>query len=96
MGINLGHIEIAKSLMQEIMYDNGCVNRFEKEKYPNKWVVKIADKAAIFFDNNENCLTNEHIEQIVTGEYEYNNLYYGNMVGYSELNKILNEYFESL
>ena len=42
MQTDKGHIEIAKSLMKEIQYDNGAVNRWNDEIYPEKWVNKIA------------------------------------------------------
>ena len=88
------NIEIAKSLMKEIMYDNGAVDRWHPEKYPKKWVNKIAPIAGRFFEHNPSYLTNEHIMNICDGFLEENEKLYGNLVGYKELDKVLNEYFD--
>lgn len=88
------HIEIAKSLMKEIMFDNGMVDRWHPEKYPERWVNKIAKSAGVFFDAHPELLTNEDIENICCGEMEENEQKYGSLPEYEQLNKDLNNYFD--
>ena len=90
-----GHLEIAKSLMLEILYDNGYIDRWhtEKSQFSKKWQIKIAPVAAMFFDKHPELLTNEHIENICCGEVGENEEMYGKIEGYKELLDILNEYF---
>lgn len=85
--------ELAKRLIQEIMYCNGMVNRWEPETYPQEWVDKIAGPAAKFFGANPHCYTDEDIENICDGEYGENQLLYSQLEGYAELDEVLNEYF---
>lgn len=49
--IRIDYKAIAKALMREIMYDNGCVNRYEEEKYPKEQVKAIASELPKFFEN---------------------------------------------
>jgi len=44
-----GDIIIAKELMALIQLDNGCINRQEKESYPEKWIKLISKSAGYFF-----------------------------------------------
>ena len=59
--IDINYEAIAKALMREIMYDNGCVNRYEEEKYPEEQVKEIASELPKFFENlikelvSDNC-----------------------------------------
>ena len=95
--IDPGHIEIAKSLMKEILYDNGYVDRWhpEEKQYSKKWMDKIAVVAGNFFDQNPEVLTDEDIESICCGFVEENEEKYGSLSGYKEMSDILNEYFNS-
>ena len=56
-----GHLEIARSLMKEILYDNGYVDRWhpEKSQMSKKWENKIAPIAGVFFEAHPELLTNE-------------------------------------
>lgn len=96
MTTDKGHIEIAKSLMKEIQYDNGAVDRWHAEKYPEKWVNKIALAAGVFFEANPDKLTDEDIFEITCGEMEDSSEAYGNLIGWTELNVVLNEYFDNM
>ncbi len=91
-----GSIELAKSLMKEIMYDNGVVDRFHPEKYSRRWVNKIAPIAEYFFAKNPQVLENEDINLICCGFQEDVDAKYGKMDGWNELNKVLNDYFNNL
>lgn len=93
-----GHVEIAKSLMKEIMYDSGVVDRWHPEKYPEKWVNKIAPIAGKFFDLHPKLLTNENIELLATGSEECDGTFDGleNYEGFQELNDVLNEYHDNI
>lgn len=86
--------ELAKRLMKEIMYDNGMVDRWNTEQYPQNWVDKIAGPADKFFNANPHCYTDEDIENICAGEYGENQLLYSQLEGYAELEEVLNEYFD--
>ena len=79
MNNDAGHIEIAHSLMKDIMSSNGMVDRFhpEPKPYPKKWVNKIAPAAGVFFDSNPDLLTNENILEISDGFEEDNEEKYG-------------------
>lgn len=85
---------IAMQLMKEIQYDNGWVDRNNPESYPNKWIDKISPYAQVFFSANPNLLTNDDIENICCGELGENQELYGNLVGYKELDQVLNKYFD--
>ncbi len=87
-------IGIAKSMMKEIMYDNGAVDINHPEKYPEKWVEKISIAAVLFFEANPKMLTNEDIENICCGELGENQEKYGKLEGYKELDKVLNDYHD--
>lgn len=93
MGEDKGNIEIARTLMKEIMYCNGMVNRWEPEWYPKKWVNKIASIAGGFFEANPKILTNDHIRRICDGEEGENEKIYGKLEGWKELNQVLDDYF---
>ena len=84
--------EVAKQLMEMIQCDNGY-HHFEGISFPSKWVNKIAKKAEIFFNKYPDMLTDEVLEQIGYGGSDENE---DLMVleGYSELDKVLGEYFD--
>ena len=96
MQTDKGHIEIAKSLMKEIQYDNGAVNRWNDETYPEKWVNKIAIAAGVFFEANPDRLTDEDIFEIACGGMEDSEETYGKLTGWKGLNDVLNEYFDNM
>jgi hypothetical protein len=92
--IDKGDIEIAKSLMKKIMYDNGAVDRWNPEKYPEKWVSKIAPIAGNFFEKNPELLTDENITVLACGSDSlvgFDGM--ENLEGFKELNDVLNDYF---
>lgn len=95
--MNDPHLEIAKKLMLEILYDNGYIDRWhtEKSQFSEDWQNKIAPIAGKFFELNPSILTDENIENICCGFVEENEELYGNLEGYKELSDILNEYFNS-
>lgn len=92
--IDLGHIEIARSLMKDIMYANGMVNRWRPEKYPKKHVNRIAKSAGIFFDAHPEFLTDDDILNMADGFVEENQEKYGIYPEYKQLSDDLNEYFD--
>lgn len=95
MGKNINHIELAKALMREIQYDNGMVDRWHPESYPEYWVTKIAEAGAKFFDANPEKLTEDDIFEIACGFHEDNEKIYGPLIGWTELNDVLNDYFDN-
>ena len=95
--IGSGHIEIANSLMKEIMYSNGMVDRWrpEPKPYPKKWVNKIAPIAGKFFDLYPDLLTDENISEMSDGDVDDNEKKYGGCKGWKELNEVLNDFFNN-
>jgi len=93
-----GYIEIAKSLMKEIMYDNGAVDRWHPEHYSEKWINKIAPIAGNFFDKHPELLNDKNIETLALGSDKCDETFDGleNYYGFKELNDILNEYFDNI
>ena len=91
-----GHLEIAKTMMLAILYDNGYINRWrsEKSQFSVKWQNKIAPVAGKFFDLHPELLTDENIEQICQGEVGETEAMFGKYEGFKELNEILGSYFE--
>lgn len=91
--VDPGHIEIARSVMQEIMYDNGMVDRWHPEKYPKKYVNAIAASAGVFFDAHPGLLTDEDIELICCGEESEVKEKYSGYQEYKQMSIDLNKYF---
>ena len=91
--LDLGHIEIARSMMKEIMYDIGMVDRWHPEKYPKKYVNAIAASAGVFFDAHPEILTDDDIYNICCGFVEENQEKYGELPEYKQLDIDLNRYF---
>lgn len=86
---------IAKWFMQEIQYDNGSVNRFHPEGYPQEWVELIAGALKDFFDANPEALAEleeRTIETIAVGDEEDN--LWKELPGYEKVDDVLNEYFD--
>lgn len=91
-----GHNEIAISLMRELLYENGCINKLEPDsilRYPQDHVERIAVASAEFFDSNPDLLTDEVINDIVSGEQSENEAKYGNLNGYYKLMYSLELFF---
>lgn len=87
------YTEITKALMREIMYDAGAVDRLNPEKFPKKWIDKILPVVKLFFEKNENKFSNKDIEEMAVGVKEDKSKKFGKLEGYTELDNILNEYF---
>lgn len=85
--------EVAKQIMQNMQLDNGY-GHFEGISYPKKWIDKISKAAQKFFDANPDKFTDEDIENLSCGCYDENVEYYGGLIGYDKLDKVLNEYFD--
>lgn len=94
--IDSGYLEIAKALMLNILYDNGYIdiNNSEKSVFSNKWQERIATVAGKFFDRYPHLLTDDVLHSICCG-CDQDNEEYTKYEGYSELDSILNEYFNS-
>lgn len=88
--------EMAKELMSTIAHCNGAVDRWHPMKYPEKYVKLIAPACKKFFDNNPELWNDNGILNICDGEIEENKKLYGNLVGYKELDEVLNEYFNQI
>ena len=89
-----GYDNIARLLMQAIQYENDLCNRWEREKYIPKWVELIKEASTVFFSNNPQYINEKDIERIANGEECENEEEFGNLVGWSELNRVLNHYFD--
>lgn len=94
-----GHLEIAKSLMLEILYDNGYIDRWhpEKSQFSVKWQNKIAPIAGNFFDLHPELLTDDNIRTLALGSENCDETFDGleNYEGFKELSAILDLYFNS-
>jgi hypothetical protein len=92
-----GHLEIAKTMMLVILYDNGYIDRWhsEKSQFSVKWQNKIAPVAGKFFDLYPELMTDENIEQICQGEVGETDAIFGKYEGFKELWDILGSYFEA-
>lgn len=80
---------VVKLMMEIIQYENGS-----GEKYPAKWVDLIKPSAEKFFTANPQYLNEQDIERIalVGSEYEAE---FGRLEGWQELNRVLDNYFDS-
>lgn len=86
---------VARLMMEAIQYDNGMCNRYEREKYPAKWVELIKQSAEKFFTANPQYLNEKDIERIgLGGEESEAEEEFGHLEGYRELNRVLNHYFD--
>ncbi|MBF0759512.1 hypothetical protein IR148_00455 [Dysgonomonas mossii] len=84
---------IARHIMQAIQLDNGY-GHVEGISYPDKWVSKLSKSLQIFFEANPDKFTDEDVENISLGGYDENLEIYGDLIGWSELDKVLNDYFD--
>ena len=90
---------IARKIMKDIVYDNGFVDRWHPETpemYPDEWVNKIKEASKIFFSKNINYLTVKDIEAIAIGCYDENIEEYGRFSEYEQLERTINEYYETV
>ena len=86
---------VAKLMMEAIQYDNGMCNRWEREKYPEKWVKLIRQSVETFFKANPQYLNEEDIERIgMGGEESEDEEEFGKLEGWEELNRVLGHYFD--
>ena len=86
---------VAKLMMEAIQYDNGMCNRWEREKYPEKWVELIRQSVETFFKANPQYLNEEDIERIgMGGEESEDEDEFGKLEGWEELNRVLGHYFD--
>jgi hypothetical protein len=86
--------EVAKSLMKEIMYDNGFVDRNHPEEYPEEHVVAIEAQAEIFFGAHPEFFVEWHMHDMCCGEWHENQEKYAIYPEYEGLAKALNEYHD--
>lgn len=93
------YFELAHSFMKEIMYDNGMVDRFHPEVYPEVHVKNIALAIGEFLESNElmyDELTSDNtINFISTGEETEVQTKYGALEGFAKLHTALNNYFDN-
>lgn len=83
--------------MREILYDNGAVSRKEKEFVDDAWLDKVADKLEVVILNNDDIANVDVLcSDLATGEMCEVNENYAHLQGFSELNKVLNDYFEQI
>lgn len=88
--------EIARAIMRAIQYDNGCVNRGEKEKYPKRHLHAISMACNTFFSNYPHLINDEVIEEFAAGEEMELEEKYDGFEGFVTLDRALNAYFNSL
>lgn len=93
--VSLEEQELAVSLLKEIAYDNGFFNRWEPERYDAKWINKVGPLAKAFFDANPERLTDDDIEEICAGEESEIDEKYGKLIGFTELDAALDDYFDN-
>jgi hypothetical protein len=90
--------DIARSLMKEIMYDNGWVNAITPEEtYPALWVGLIRDAVQNILTLNINFeFTKEVIKDIAVGGRDEDVIRkYNRLAGYTILDFLLNQYFDN-
>lgn len=86
---------VARLMMRAIQYDNGMCSRWEREKYPAKWVELIRQSVETFFKVNPRYMNQEDIERIGAGEEESEDeKEFGELEGWRELRRVLNHYFD--
>lgn len=88
--------EKGKRLMKEIMYANGCVDRWNPETYPEEHVEAISKVANTFFMLHPELYNDDDILNICDGCLDENLSMYGHLKGYKELDEALNNYFENI
>ena len=85
---------VARLMMRSLHYDNGMCNRFERKGYPEEWVELLRQSAEVFFKANPRYMNQEDIERIgMGGEESEDKKEFGELEGWGELNRVLNQYF---
>lgn len=90
---------IARKIMQDVIYDNGFVDRYHPETpemYSDEWVEKLKDASKNFFDKHPNYLTIHDFEAIAIGCYDENVEEYGRFSEYEQLERTISEYYEKV
>lgn len=85
--------EVAKTCMELIAYDNGCVSRDEPMTFPATHLKNITHTASEFFAANEDVLTDADLEEICDGEISEVQKAYGHREGFKNFYGSLNRYF---
>jgi hypothetical protein len=85
--------EMAKGLMREIAFDSGMVNNQEDMMYPQEDVERLSWLSKNFFTGYPDLENPETINDICCGEYSENQATYGHLLGWEELQRGLNAYF---
>lgn len=96
--VRYGWETVARKIMQDIIYDNGFVDRLNPETealYPQEWVEKIKEASKIFFSKYTGYLTIKDITAIAIGCYDENAEEYGSPE-YEQLERTINEYYEKV
>lgn len=79
---------VARLMMRAIQYDNGMCSRWEREKYPAKWIELIRQSTEIYLNQGD-------IERIgAGGEESEDEKEFGELEGWEELRRVLNHYFD--
>lgn len=92
------HLEMAKSLMEEMMCCNGAVNIAEPltdKRFGKPHLYAIARAAGAFFDAHPDLLNDDVINQMADGDWDENQETFGIYPEYKALDDALNEYFDS-
>lgn len=93
---DMGYENVAKLIMRECQYENGMVDRYSPEKYPEKWVALIRQSAELFFKYNPQFLSEKYIEIIgkglIEGDEENNQGISSELAGWDELNRVISHY----
>lgn len=94
---DVGHQITARKLMEEMLYDNGCIMRWKPEgghNYPKKHFDRIANSCELFFDAHPDLLNDDNLHEIACGMQEDCEEKYGTYPEYQELSDALNAYFD--
>jgi hypothetical protein len=87
---------IARKIMKIIQSDNGSSDLWNINEYPKEWVNKISKSCKLFFGRNFELNTDDIIKKIATGNQETNELEFGKLIGWTELTRMLDDYFENM
>lgn len=89
----INYTEIAEKIIINILQDNGCINRLEKNFYP-EWVYKIAGPVEKFFSKFPQLIDDNFFELLCT-DPESISITIKALSGYKELENILDDFFEN-
>jgi len=90
---------ITKNIMEDIVYDNGFVDRLNPVTdafYPAEYVEKIKEASKEFFSNHTYYLNAKDITAIAIGCADENEKEYGRYPEYKKLQDAINEYCEKV